>query len=115
MDQNPFFNGMFPYGFFSPNMPLFTPSFPFSAPVPTPMLPMRTFAGSSNPLTTFAAPGFATPEMVEQMQKAMLESQKQQLQQLQKYLAEYSKSVDEALGKIEEEIAKAAKSQERKS
>lgn len=106
MDQNPFFGTMAPFPFM-PGMPMIIAPSPFFSPFSMPMGP---FSGPMVPIfdpvsLTMGAAGIGKQEL-DQMQRAVLENQKQQLTQLKKYVAEYAKSIDQAMVKIDEEIGK---------
>ena len=99
MNQDPL-SGAIPSFPFMPNVPFFpTPFFsPFSMPV-----------GPFDPASMMGMPGMLRPEQLDQIQRAVLESQKQQLTQFKKYVAEFAKSLDQTLVKIDEEIGKIEK------
>jgi hypothetical protein len=96
---------------------MFMPPFPFATAFSAQMPPV---GSSANPslaasLLPFSFPGYVRPEMVTEMQKAALQNQQQQLSQLKAYIAEYAKSIDDALAKIEEEIEKTTKQESKKA
>lgn len=103
MNQNPFPSFGYPYPFY-PSPMMFVPPFPVFAPAQ--MMPAAPLVGSVR-ADQYAAFTGMSPEAALDLQKAYLRNQKQQLVQLREYVAEYARSIDEALANIDKEISQA--------
>lgn len=109
---------MFPF-MFAPADPMF----PFIGPMAPGLMPFPYNIGPMAPMGAAAIPrggmSFSnsqpTAEQMAEMQRAALQFQHQQLTQLREGVGQYGKSIEEALSRIEKELAKTATAADEKS